>query len=123
VGLLEEARLALAATTERSGLELQALLCARLAQEPYFGGDVGRIEAMVEAAASIAEELDDAGLRSVALQARTFNLPSDKVEQLPELASSCASWRGEPATRCSRAPVCSTRCRRVSSTAIEKRCS
>jgi hypothetical protein len=87
VGLLEEARAALAGATERSSLKLRAMVAAKTAQELYFGGDVPRIEARVDEATAIAAELDDAGLRTVALQARTFNLPSDRIDQLAGLAA------------------------------------
>ena len=85
--LFEEALGAIAGSRDRSSRELQARMSARLAQELYQGGSIQRIEALVEEASSIAEELDDDRLRSVALEARAFNLSSDRIEQLPDLAS------------------------------------
>jgi tetratricopeptide (TPR) repeat protein len=58
-----------------------------LSHQLYFGGDIDRIESLVEDAASIAEELDDPRLRSAAVQARTFGLSVDRIEELPELAA------------------------------------
>ncbi len=81
VDLLDEALVELEAVADQPDSHLVAQVGGRLANELYFGGDIDRIESLLDKVEGIADAVDDPALRSQAIQARTFNLNVDKLDR------------------------------------------